>query len=44
MKRKYIKPDMQIVELQTRNHLLVGSTRSVVVQDDPYNESEMEDL
>lgn len=25
MKRVYIKPDMMVVELQTRNKLLVGS-------------------
>lgn len=25
MKRTYIKPDMQVVELRNRNHLLVGS-------------------
>lgn len=29
MKRIYIKPEMMVVELQTRNHLLVGSDVSV---------------
>ena len=29
MKRIYIKPKMQVVELQTRNHLLEGSPVNV---------------
>lgn len=44
MKRIYIKPDMQVVELQTRNHLLVGSSRSVNVYEENYDEDNMDDL
>ena len=44
MKRIYIKPDMQVVELKTRNHLLVGSERPVSVHRGYYIEEEMEDL
>ena len=41
MKRIYIKPDMQVVELQTRNHLLVGS--DVRVYKTRYREAESGD-
>ena len=44
MKREYMKPEMQIVELQTRNHLLVGSDRSVKVYEENYDEDNMDDL
>lgn len=43
MKRIYIKPEMQVVELQTRNHLLVGSLTRVDVKEKYYDET-MEDL
>jgi hypothetical protein len=39
-----MKPDMQVVELKTQNHLLVGSiTKAAVKQEDYYDET-MEDL
>lgn len=41
MKRIYIKPDMQVVELKTRNHLLVGS--DVNVYRTRYREEEEDD-
>jgi len=44
MKRTYIKPDMQVVELKTRNHLLVGSDRKVNVYEENYDEDDMVDL
>ena len=44
MKRIYMKPNMKVVELQTRNRLLVGSNRSVTVYDEDYNENNMDDL
>ena len=39
-----MKPDMQVVELKTRNHLLVGSNRSYNVYEEDYNDETMEDL
>ena len=42
MKRIYMKPNMKVVELQTRNRLLVGSDR-VRVYSNEYDET-MEDL
>lgn len=42
MKRKYVKPGMQVVKLQPRNHLLVEST--VKVFSTRYNGNEMYDL
>ena len=44
MKRIYIKPDMQVVELKTRNHLLVGSDQRVRVYSNDYDDETMEDL
>ena len=44
MKRIYIKPDMQVVELKTRNHLLVGSLTTVNVYKENYSEEDMTDL
>ena len=44
MKRIYIKPDMQVVELKTRNHLLVGSNHDVRVYSNNYEDEPMEDL
>ena len=38
MKREYMKPEMQIVELQTRNHLLVGS--DVTIYKTKYRETD----
>lgn len=43
MKRIYMKPDMQVVELKTRNYLLVGSiTRAIKAEE--YDEEDMVDL
>lgn len=44
MKREYMKPNMKVVELQTRNRLLVGSDRNVNVYKDNYSEEDMTDL
>lgn len=44
MKRIYIKPDMQVVELKTRNHLFAGSDPRVRVYNNDYDYQTMEDL
>ena len=44
MKRIYMKPNMKVVELQTRNRLLVGSTPNVKVYEENYDEATMDDL
>lgn len=42
MKKEYMKPDMQVVELRRRNNLLAGSDPKI--QEEEYDENEMTDL
>ena len=44
MKKEYMKPDMQVVELRGRNNLLAGSDRYIDIKQSNFVEDEMEDL
>ena len=43
MKKEYMKPDMQVIELRRRNNLLAGSNRNIDIKEEEYN-GEMIDL
>ena len=43
MKRIYVKPDMMVVELKTRNHLLVGSLTRQIKSEEYGSEGTEED-
>lgn len=44
MKKEYMKPDMQVVELRRRNNLLAGSNTDIDIKSGHYDEEEMDDL
>ena len=44
MKKEYMKPDMQVIELRRRNNLLAGSNTAIEIESGNYVENEMEDL
>lgn len=44
MKKEYMKPDMQVVELRRHINLLAGSDPYVKIQEEEYDENEMTDL
>ena len=43
MKKEYMKPDMQVIELRRRNNLLAGSNTELIYNNN-YNSEEMTDL
>jgi hypothetical protein len=44
MKKEYMKPDMQVVELRRRNNLLAGSNTEIEIKRGNYVEEDMDDL
>lgn len=38
MKKEYMKPDMQVVELRRHINLLAGSDRNIDIKEDEYDE------
>ena len=41
MKKKYLQPDMEIVELNTCQCLLAGSAETLDILDDPISDNEV---